>query len=322
MPGTTAALYTQPYEVYTTTPPAVSVDTSIPTPTPVLTATLEPTPTPNVVFDQLANADRVTFAPYATWVELTGRLPAHGEKRFVLAAMQYQTMSVAIPQGPPFSVQVAEADGNSLTDVNHPQFYWRGVLPSTQDYTVKVTSQVEGLFSLRIAINPPGLARQFFEFTDPQYHVALDYSDEFAPLSWQLPFNPKGSPLLTLYFIEPSFYYPTTNLVEAALQLAASTDPGAVSTCPQHSAGLAETATGQVSIHGIPFTRSEFAGAAAGNRYAQVFYRATWQGTCFEVTFLIHSSNIGNYPPGAVVEFDQARLLHKLEEVLETFTVK
>ena len=303
-------------------PPTVTIDASIPTPTPVPTPTLEPTPTPNVAYDPQAQADRIKFAPYATWVDLNSTISTNGEKRFVLSAMQYQTMSVSILQGPPFAVEVAGADKKSLTGANNPQPYWRGGLPSTQDYFVTVTSQVEGPFTLRIAINPPGLANQYFEYVDPHYAVALGYSDEFAPTTWQMPFSTKGAPLVTLYFINPDYYFPTTNLNEAALVLTATTDPSLVSTCTQPSAEMAETVTGQVTINGYTFTRSEFSGAAAGNRYDQIFYRAVAQDKCFEVIFLIHSSNIQNYPAGTVVEYDRVRLLHKFEEVLATFVAK
>ena len=75
-------------------------------------------------------------------------------------------------------------------------------------------------------------------------------------------------------------------------------------------------------MHGYTFTRSEFVGAAAGNRYEQIFHRTVSGGKCFEVIFLIHSANIGNYPAGTVVEYDRERLLHKFEEVLDTFVAK
>jgi photosystem II stability/assembly factor-like uncharacterized protein len=303
-------------------PPTVSIDTSIPTPTPVPTATLEPTPTPNVVYDPTAHANRVKFAPYATWVQLAGVSAANGDVRYVLSAMQYQVMSVAILQGAPFSVEVVGADQAVLSDPKNPQSYWRGGLPATQDYFVTVKAPIEAQFTLRIAINPPGLANQYFEFSDPQYGVVLDYSDEFAPVSWQLPFTTKGTPLLSLYFIEPSFYYPGTNLIEAALALTATAEPGAVSTCTQPSTQTGDIVSGQVTVNGYTFTRSEFVGAAAGNRYDQVFYRTVTGGKCFEVIFLIHSAEIGNYPPGTVVEYDRERLLHQFESVLGTFGAK
>lgn len=297
-------------------------DTSIPSLTLQPIATLEQTTAPSVVYDAQANADRVTFAPYATWAEVVVTAHAGEEKRFVLSAMQYQTMSVSVNQGPLSTVKVYGADQQTLSDDQNPRFYWFGVLPSTQDYFVTVISQVDGPFTLRIAINPPGLAHQYFEYIDSQYGVLLDYSDEFTPVDWQLPFTTKGIPLLSLYFIQPSYYYPTTNLEEAALMLTATSNPTIVSTCTQAAAQEGEIVVGQETIHGYDFTHSEFTGAAAGNRYDQVFYRTAWEGKCFEVIFLIHSSNIGNYPPGTVVEYDQERLLHKLEEVLGTFTVK
>jgi len=302
-------------------PPTVTIDTSIPTPTTVPTPTLEPTPTPDVAYDPQAKADRVKFALYQTWVELKGATSNTGDVRYVLSAMQGQVMSVSILQGPSFTVEVAGADKKPLTDALNPQPYWRGVLPSTQDYFVTVRSQVEAPFDLRIAINPPGQETQNFDVLDAQYSVALGYSDEFAPVDYQLPFDPRGTPLATLYFIDPSFYYPTTNLIEAALMLTATSDPGVVSTCTQVSRS-GETVTGQVSINGYAFTRSEFSGAAAGNRYDQVFYRTVWQDKCFEVIFLVHSANIDNYPPGTVVEFDRTALLAKFEAVLATFVAK
>ncbi len=303
-------------------PPTVTIDTSIPTPTPVPTATLEPTAAPSVVFDAQANADRITFAPYATWAEVSSTITAGGDKRFVLSAMQYQVMGVSVPEGAPFTVEVAGADKKVLSDAQNPQFYWRGGLPSTQDYFVTVKSPVAGPFTLRVSINPPGLPYQHFEFYGPQYGVLLDYSDEFAPITWQIPFSIKGTPLLTLYFIEPSYYFPTTNLNEAALILTASSDPGVVASCTQPVADSGEVITGTVTIHGYTFTQSEFVGAAAGNRYDQVFHRTVVNGTCYEVIYLIHTSEIANYPPGTVVEYDRERLVHKLDEVLGTITIK
>ena len=229
-------------------------------------------------------------------------------------------MSVSVRQGPAFSVHISGLDQVTLSDPLQPLSFWRGRLPSTQDYIVSVESQVSGPFTLRIAIAPPGKASQDFEFIDPRYAVSLIYMDTFAPTDVQIPIDIKGSPLLTLTFTDPSFYAPRTNLIEAYLQLAASADPAVVSTCTQPSTQVPETVTGSVNIHNHAFTRSEFSGAAAGNRYDQVIYRSVWQDKCFEVVFLIHSANIGNYPAGTVVEFDRAALINQFETVLNTFT--
>ena len=129
-------------------------------------------------------------------------------------------------------------------------------------------------------------------------------------------------PLFTLAFIDPSFYYPNTNLSEAYLILTGTRDPVTVSTCTQPSTDQPETITGQVTINNYTFTRAEFTDVAAGNLYDQISYRTVFDKKCFELIVLIHSTNIGNYTPGTVVEFDRDALLKKFEAVLDTFIVK
>jgi len=304
------------------TPSTFTIDSSIPTPTLIPTPTEELSPTPEVFYDAQANADRVRYAPNATWVEISGTLPANSTKHFVLAALQGQVMSVSVLQGPAFPIEVAGADKKVLSDASLPRPFWRGALPSSQDYFITIESRAAGPFTLRIAINPPGQATQNFSFYDPAYVVALGYNDEFAPLDWQFTLSTKGTPLVTLYLIDPSLYYPHTNLGEAAVLLAATADPAIVSTCTQPSTQPVETLTGQETVNGYTFTRSEVTGAAAGNIYDQIIYRTVWRNKCFEVVFVIHSSPIGNYPAGTVVEFDRNDLLKKFEDVLATFLAK
>ena len=304
-------------------PTTVNVDTSIPTLTLIPTPTFESTLTPNVAFDPQANADRIRFAPYGTWVEINDTISANTSKRYILSAMQGQVMSVSIPQGPAFWVDVAGADKTSLSDSRDPHPFWRGALPSTQDYIVTVESQGSGPFTLRIAINPPGQATQNFGFVDPRYAVALSYTDEFAPTTVQVPAaGTKGIPLVTLTFIDPTFYSPTTNLNEAYLLLAASSDPAILPTCTEPSTQVAETVTGQETVNGTTFTRSEFNSVAAGNNYDQITYRTIVENKCFEVIFLIHSANLANEPAGTTVEFNRDELLKKFTAVLATFMAK
>ena len=139
-------------------PVTVHVDTSIPTPTLIPTATPEPTATPNVVFDPNANAYRIRFAPNATWVEINDNIAAKSTRRYVLSAMQGQMMSVSIPEVSALTLSVAGADQKALSDLRAQHSFWRGGLPSTQDYILSVQSQTAAPFTLRVAINPPGQA--------------------------------------------------------------------------------------------------------------------------------------------------------------------
>jgi hypothetical protein len=236
--------------------------------------------------------------------------------------MQGQVMSVSIRQGMAFTVEVRGADGKTLTDPDAPRSFWRGVLPATQDYFLTITTPVGGTFDLRTAINPPGKALQTFELTDPNSGASLLYSDEFAPVDPQVPITVRGNTLLTLAFIDPSYFSPRTNLSEVYLTLAASDDPAVVSACTQAYEGMAEVITGPVEINGYTFTRGEFSGAAAGNRYDQVSFRTVVKGRCYELVSLVHSTNIGNYPPGTVVEYDAAALTGRLEAVIGSFRIQ
>jgi len=324
-PSATAATST-PVETSTASPLPATANATAPASSPTATlaspATLAPSAVPVVTFDGNVNAYRIRFPLNGTWVQINDSIPANGSKRYALAAVQGQIMSVSVPEGFAYSVNVVGINNKPLSDPNALSSFWHGVLPSTQDYIVTVGSQMGGPFSLRIAINPLGHATQIFEFINHQYDVTLRYTDEFAPTTMPVPITIKGTPLLTLAFINPAFYSPTTNLSEAYLELTASTDPAVVSTCTQASAQFAETITGQMVVNGYTFTRSEFSGAAAGNRYDQVTYRTVSEGRCFELASLIHSTNIGNYTPGTVVEFDRPVLLGKFDTVLNTFLAR
>ena len=308
----------------TSLPPTATATVAAGSPTPTLAspATLAASAVPVVTFDGNVNAYRIRFPQNGTWVEIHDNIPANGSKRYALAALQGQIMSVSVPEGFAYTVNVAGVNNLVLSDPNALSSFWRGGLPSTQDYIVTVGSQMGGPFSLRIAINPLGHATQIFEFINKQFGVTLRYTDEFAPTTMQPPITIKGTPLLTLAFINSAFYSPATNLSEAYLELAASSDPAVVSTCTQASSQFAETITGQIVVNGYTFTRSEFSGAAAGNRYDQVTYRTASEGRCFELAYLIHSTNIGNYTPGTVVEFDRTTLLGKFDTVRNTFLAR
>ena len=301
--------------------PKVVVDTSVPTPTPVPSPTPEPSATPNVSFDPSAQAYRIRFAPGGTWVEIHDTISADAPKRYVLAALRGQVLGVSIEQGAGFSVSVGGADGKLLSDAANASPFWRGTLPSTQDYLLTVSSQTGGPLTLRVTANPPGQATQGFSFTDGKYLVSLYYNDAFAPTVADIPIEHKGNVLLALAFIDTPFYF-STNLSEAYLLLTGTPDAATVATCTKPLVDRGETLQGQVSINGYTFTEASFTEGAAGNRYEQIAYRTVAQDKCFEVIYLIHSTAIGNYPAGTVKEFDRTDLLARFEAVLNSFIAK
>jgi hypothetical protein len=288
---------------------------------PLLTATnthaapLPLSPTPKM--DAILQGDRVQFPPGGTWVEFTGYLDQGSPKTYVLAAMGGQVMSVSVRQGWPFTVTVAD-DVRMLTDPNYARPFWRGVLPATQDYFVRLDTDASGEYTLRIAINPPGQALQYFDYVDARHGSSLRYSDEFVPTLYSPAGGDGGGFLLTLMFINMEFLTPVTNLIEAMFVYSAMDDEERVATCTEPLSPQ-ESMLGQVIINGYEFTRSEKIGAGVGNIYDQVIYRTVIENVCYEMLLSMHSGNIGNYAPGTVVEFDRDALLAKFEAILASF---
>ena len=224
------------------------------------------------------------------------------------------------------TMRLTGADGTVLcpAQVDRECTFWRGVLPATQDYLIKLTP-VNALqkFTLRVAINPPGKQTQSFQFVSQDPHASFTYTDKFAPVRFPGVEVYKITPEIALDFIDTQSYL-NTNLSQAYLLFGLSSDAGILQTCTQPiSFGGPEQIVGEVNINGIQFVHSQGGGVAAGNTYEQTYYRAAYNGSCYEVTFFVHYGNIGAYAPDSgVKEFDRAALTQKFESILSSLIIR
>jgi hypothetical protein len=83
----------------------------------------------------------------------------------------------------------------------------------------------------------------------------------------------------------------------------------ATSTC---SAALfldvAGTSTTRIE-NGVSYSIASTSGAAAGNLYEETVYALTGSSPCTAVRYLVHSTQLANYPEGTVRAFDRAALM-------------
>ena len=63
------------------------------------------------------------------------------------------------------------------------------------------------------------------------------------------------------------------------------------------------------------YSLASTSGAAAGNRYEEMVYALPNSSPCTAVRYSIHYSEISNYPPGTVQEFDRAKLLSIFDDM-------
>lgn len=270
----------------------------------------------------------IVFSANATSQIVVGSVPTGASQTYALTAMQGQIMAISIlPEEPGsqglFQLEIKGRDGTVLCPIKEYVCpFWRGVLPSTQEYSIKVTPQVGGVFKMLVAISPLGQANQLFNYGDPQGRFTLSYSDEFGRMYYNGVQASKFAPEFALQYIVTKQYV-STNLSEAYFLMGSSTDPQSVSTCTEPASVAAlETVVGTVEVNGVVFTKSESVGAGAGNMYEQIFYRTAYKNTCYEITYFIHSTNVGNYTPGTVNEFDRELLLQTFDNVLSRLVLK
>ena len=119
--------------------------------------------------------------------------------------------------------------------------------------------------------------------------------------------------------ILPQSLFKGTNLVEAGVYIGASSAPSVTSKWNVPVAGSGEAAQGTTTINGATFAIFTSSEGAAGSIYEQRVYRTLRKGTCFELTELLHSAEIGNYTPGSVVQFDRVKFGGYLEAIVDTF---
>jgi len=322
------------------TAPSQTENTALPsepvqfTPIPTFTAevpppTSFPTFTPPTTLPGQLNV--IQFAANGTYADITDTIALGSSKTYSINAMQEQIMSISIlPQIPDgdwgyIPMQIKGADGSILCpqSANSECMFWRGVLPTSQDYFVTLTPNGDvSQFVMRVAINPPGKDAQYFQYNNPATGLSLTYPDIFAP-AIPVVGNYKTSPELALRFID-SKAYDKTNLSEVYLFVSSTSDAQVVATCtePNQNGGGPEQVVGNDAINGFTFVHSSSDGAGAGNYYQQEIYRMVNKGICHEVIYFIHSTNIGNYTPGTVTEFDRDAIMQKLYGVFSTFTIK
>jgi hypothetical protein len=214
-------------------------------------------------------------------------------------------------------------DGSVLKGQDDPRTFWRGVLPATQDYYVELTlvgaAREAKDFELSVLINPRGQTTQWQAYRDAARGFELEYSDYFIQ-SAPPPAMPlmKGEIALSLSFVG-SEYFESTNLDEVYLVVGSTEDADIVSSC-MDPVGAFEKQLGEETVNSIAFQKGAFSEGAAGNIYTQEIYRTRQGNTCYEIGFIMHYANIGNYgPDSGIREFDDEAVQQKLREVLLTF---
>lgn len=293
-------------------------------PTATLTEPAHGVPSPTPGATQSSSPLRIRFGTGESSTSVTGTLHQGETLHYVLSAFAGQIMRVYVePRGAELSIH--GADGTVLFPADDQVQFWRGELPSTQDYLIDVAHSATAIgptdkpLLLSIAIVPQGKSSQQFNYADPVSGFELSYSEYFAVGQPPPVFETLGETAVLGLQFTGTTYFDHTNLNEAAIAITTRSAGPAETGC-----GLPFPPGGVVSsdqitnAKGIDFDRIEYADAGAGNRYTVIAHNVKHGSSCYTISFYLHSGAIGNYPPG-ISEFDRAGVLNHMQDVLDSF---
>jgi hypothetical protein len=159
-------------------------------------------------------------------------------------------------------------------------------------------------------------------FKEDAYGVSFEYPDSMAAVSANdnsglyVPqyFKQSGGKVLAS-FAWPQTEFANTNFSQASVTVAANENASTLADCNQ-IAGEGQTSTG---VKDGMFYRYETSGAAAGTMSKAKVYHVLRDNVCIEVSLLVMNTDIGNYEPGAVTEFDSDKVWEALNHAVMTF---
>jgi len=93
------------------------------------------------------------------------------------------------------------------------------------------------------------------------------------------------------------------------------------SSCTAERFMLAPQNIRTVNENGIEYSVADQGGAGAGNFYEERVYVVVGSSPCVAVRYFIHSTNVGNYEPGTVREFDRAALLQEFDTIRNSLNI-
>ena len=151
-----------------------------------------------------------------------------------------------------------------------------------------------------------------FTFIYNKEIIAKDYNETS---SWRT--NTQTPGIFHVGVLIPKSFQPNTNFSNAKFTVGSSTDAQALKECLIPTNG--ERAKGETTINDVVFKKITLSEGAAGNYYDTTSYRTIRNNTCYAVEYTIHSTNLRNYDPGSVGEFDTQAVVQTLESMVQSF---
>ncbi len=159
----------------------------------------------------------------------------------------------------------------------------------------------------------------------PLYSYSFSYPRDFD-LKTNEPiggFLQTGTAQVSVVTPQDAFQDPKSNFGEAYMTISVASGTAALTNCYNMPLGARgnEAATSTVIVNGRQFVSSATTGVGADQIYNSRIYRTIFNGFCFEAALTVHTGNIGMYPPGTVVPFDEGKAFGILNAIFDSFSI-
>ncbi|MES2014328.1 MAG: hypothetical protein V4437_00745 [Patescibacteria group bacterium] len=121
-------------------------------------------------------------------------------------------------------------------------------------------------------------------------------------------------------FTVPASKTEGTNLSHSDTGVSIEVLPSSVS-CLDTAFVEAKLASSSVTENGTTYSIASTAGAGAGNFYEETVYVIAGSVPCTAIRYFIHSTNIHNYEPGTIREFDKKALIKEFDKIRRSLLI-
>ena len=174
-----------------------------------------------------------------------------------------------------------------------------------------------------IALAVPGVAGQLRHYTNAKLGWSVSY-----PAGWKV--DPHyiadtngGANVQGVSFTIPDNLQHGTNLSSDQTSVAVESLPGKGCKPQQFlEPGLDDGHVRKVMADGRTYWTLDSSEGAAGNLYNTTVFVVDGTSPCIAVSYLIHSTNIGNYDPGTIKAFDEKKLTGMFDAIRASLTLK
>jgi membrane-bound inhibitor of C-type lysozyme len=171
---------------------------------------------------------------------------------------------------------------------------------------------------VELAKDPGGLSNAF---SDEWMGISIRYpKDYFLHDSYKYQALGPGKDIYGVQFTIPAYLAAGKNLSDYDTGVSVEIIP-AVENCT-YELFLNHAETSQiVTDNDTEYSYASVMEGAVGNRYEEMVWAVVGTNPCVAVRYLIHSTNIDNYDPGVVTEFDRTALLQEFDKIRRSLII-